>query len=125
MTQRMIGRSARRRAFGRAWVAIAVALAAAALTVSGAVAQSAGMGMMDFESARDSFFSSADRDGDFALSGGELLNAMGSSDAHIFDCEDGDGDGLCGYSEYLDSGQNLFQQLDADGDGWLSPKELQ
>jgi hypothetical protein len=90
-----------------------------------ALAQAAGMGMMDFESARDSFFSSADRDGDFALSSGELLNAMGASDAHMFDCEDGDGDGLCGYSEYLDFGQQLFQILDADGDGWLSPKELQ
>ncbi|NJL25769.1 MAG: transaldolase, partial [Calothrix sp. SM1_5_4] len=39
--------------------------------------------------------------------------------------EDGDGDGLCGYSEFLDSGQHLFQQLDEDSDGWLSPKELQ
>jgi hypothetical protein len=90
-----------------------------------AAAQSTGMGMLDFESARDSFFSSADRDGDFALSGGELMNALGSADAQMFECEDGDGDGLCGYSEYLDFGQQLFQQLDADGDGWLSPRELQ
>lgn len=92
--------------------------------VSGAVA-AAGMGMMDFESARDSFFSSADKDGDFALSSSELLSAMGSADAAMFDCEDGDGDGLCGYSEYMDFGQQLFQQLDRDGDGILSSQEIQ
>lgn len=115
-------RSRTRRTVARATALVLALLAVCAVPV---VAQSAGMGMLDFESARDSFFSSADRDGDFALSGGELMNAMGSADAHMFDCEDGDGDGLCGYSEYLDFGQQLFEQLDADGDGWLSPKELQ
>src|SRR5262245_48646915 len=42
-----------------------------------ASAQASGMGMMDFEAARDSFFSQADRDGDFALSDDELMNAIG------------------------------------------------
>jgi hypothetical protein len=102
-----------------------MALAAAIASAPAAIAQAAGMGMSDFESARDSFFSSADRNGDFALSSGELMSAMGSSDAEIFDCVDSDGDGLCGYSEYLDFGQDLFLELDSDGDGWLSPIELQ
>lgn len=111
--------------FRAAIAAVAIGAGVFLGAVPAALAQSAGMGMMDFESARDSFFSSADKDGDFALSSAELLSAMGASDAQLFDCEDADGDGLCGYSEYLDSGQQLFQQLDQDGDGWLSPKELQ
>ena len=97
-----------------------------ALAASGAaLAQVSGMGMGDFESARDSFFSSADRDGDFALSTDELMDAMGVADGHLFDCDDADGDGVCGYSDYLDSGERLFHTLDRDGDGWLSPSELQ
>lgn len=93
--------------------------------VTDALAQSGGMGVSDFESARDSFFNSADRDGDFALSDAELISAIGHSNGHLFDCQDDDGDGLCGYSEYLAFGQRLFQQLDSDGDGWLSPNEIQ
>lgn len=90
-----------------------------------ALAQASGMGLGDFEAARDSFFSSADRDGDFALSTDELMDAMGVADGHLFDCDDADGDGICGYSDYLDSGERLFRSLDRDGDGWLSPSELQ
>ncbi len=90
-----------------------------------ASAQASGLGMMDFEAARDSFFSRADRDGDFALSAGELMDEMGVADGRLFECEDEDGDGVCGYTDYLDSGQKLFQRLDANGDGRLSPDEIQ
>ena len=91
-----------------------------------AAAQSfGGMGMMDFEAARDSFFKSADHDGDFALSGEEQLLAMGSSSSELFECSDSDGDGLCSYTEFLDSGQTLFSALDINGDGQLTPDEVQ
>ena len=99
--------------------------AAAVIAAPAASAQSGGMSRSDFEAARDSFFSSADRNGDFALSGAELMSAMGATDAPIFDCDDADADGLCSYSEYLDSGDKLFDQLDEDGDGMLSSQELQ
>ena len=102
-------------------------LTAVAITLAppSAGAQSSGMSRSDFEAARDSFFSSADRNGDFALSGTELMSAMGATDAPIFDCDDADGDGLCSYSEYLDSGEKLFDELDQDSDGTLSSQELQ
>ncbi len=107
-------------------IALTVLAAAAVMTAPpSAIAQSAGMSRSDFEAARDSFFSSADRNGDFALSGAELMSAMGATDAPIFDCDDADGDGLCSYSEYLDSGEKLFEELDQDSDGVLSSQELQ
>jgi len=91
-----------------------------------AAAQSFGaMSMVDLEAARDSFFQSADHDGDFALSGEEQLSAMGTSNSSLFECWDGDGDGLCSYSEFLDSGQKVFGELDVNGDGRLTPDELQ
>ncbi|HET6158863.1 MAG TPA: hypothetical protein VFE34_10995 [Dongiaceae bacterium] len=91
-----------------------------------ALAQSfGGMGMMDFEAARDSFFKSADMDGDFALSGEEQLSAMGTSSSELFECSDNDGDGLCTYTEFLDSGQTVFNELDRNGDGRLTPDEVQ
>lgn len=91
-----------------------------------AAAQSFGsMSMLDLEAARDSFFQSADHDGDFALSSEELLSAMGAANSGLFECWDGDGDGLCSYSEFLDSGTRVFSERDLDGDGRLSPEEVQ
>src|SRR5262245_54431471 len=84
-----------------------------------------GMGMLDLEAARDSFFNSADRDGDFALSSEEQLSALGQANSALFECWDDDGDGVCSYSEFLDSGQQVFDALDADGDGNLTTEELQ
>jgi EF hand len=84
-----------------------------------------GMGMVDLAAARDSFFSSADRDGDFALSSEEQLSALGQANSALFECWDNDGDGLCSYSEFIDSGQQVFDDLDANGDGHLTAEELQ
>jgi len=91
-----------------------------------AAAQSfGGMSMMDLEAARDSFFQSADDDGDFALSNEEQLSAIGNANSGLFECWDQDGDGLCSYTEFLDSGTKVFSERDADGDGRLSPEEVQ
>ena len=95
-----------------------------------ATAQSWGIGSTDFESVRDSFFKGADLDRDFALSGEEQLLAMGSgrlawaSAPILFECDDRDGDGLCTYTEFLESGAALFGALDRDGDGRLMPDEI-
>jgi hypothetical protein len=90
-----------------------------------AAAQSfGGMSAMDLEAARDSYFQSADHDGDFALSSEEQLSAIGASNAELFECSDSDGDGTCSYSEFLDSGQKVFDELDVNGDGHLSSDEL-
>jgi EF hand len=106
-------------------LAVAACCAALAL-VSPAIAQSfGGMSMVDFEAARDSYFQQADHDGDFALSTEEQLDAMGASNSDLFECDDSDGDGMCSYSEFLDSGQGLFDHLDANHDGQLSTSEVQ
>jgi hypothetical protein len=81
--------------------------------------------MVDFEAARDSYFQQADHDGDFALSSEEQLDAMGASNSDLFECDDSDGDGVCSYSEFLDSGQGLFDHLDTNHDGQLSTSEVQ
>jgi hypothetical protein len=91
-----------------------------------AMAQSfAGMSMIDFEAARDSFFKTADVDGDYVLSSEEQLDAMGAGSSDLFECTDSDGDGQCSYSEFLDSGQTLFDTLDLNHDGRLSASEVQ
>jgi hypothetical protein len=96
------------------------------VAASGAVAQSAsGMGMLDLEVARDSFFSSADADGDLALSSDEQLSAMGASSSQLFECWDGDGDGVCTYTEYMDSAERVFEELDLDRNGQLTASEVQ
>jgi hypothetical protein len=114
---------------GSAMPAFVAALILACTQLAGAphaAAQSfGGMSMLDLEAARDSFFQSADHDGDFALSNEELLSAMGAANSGLFECWDEDGDGLCTYSEFLDSGTKVFSQLDMDGDGRLSPEEVQ
>ena len=94
------------------------ALQAAAQTFSG-------MSMLDVEAERDSFFQSADADGDFALSTDEQLSAFDQRHAKLLECWDGDADGLCSYSEFLESGQKLFSELDVNGDGVLDAEEVQ
>ena len=84
-----------------------------------------GMSMLDLEVARDSYFKSADLDGDFALSSEEQMNALSASNAEMYECFDSDGDGVCSYTEFLDSGQRVFDALDLNGDGQLSASEIQ
>ena len=105
----------------------ALALCCGALAGTPAMAQSfGGMSMIDFEAERDSYFQSADHNGDLALSGDEQMDAMGLAQSELFEeCTDSDGDGMCSYSEFLDSGQSLFDSLDANRDGKLSTSEVQ
>lgn len=107
-------------------LAAMVLVVCALATAAPAQAQSfGGMSPPDLESARDSYFQQADHDGDFALSSEEQLSALGASNADLFECWDDDGDGLCSYTEFLDSGQKVFSELDVNGDGRLSPEEIQ
>ena len=107
-----------------AW-AVAVSCSALASAPQGMAQSFGGMSMVDFEAARDSFFQQADHDDDYALSSEEQLDAMGASNSSLFECDDTDGDGLCSYSEFLDSGETLFDHLDVNHDGRLSPSEVQ
>jgi Ca2+-binding EF-hand superfamily protein len=50
---------------------------------------------------------------------------MGAGNSGLFECWDEDGDGLCSYSEFLDSGLKVFNELDVNGDGRLTPEEVQ
>jgi Ca2+-binding EF-hand superfamily protein len=107
----------------------APALVATALLLGGAFQVAAqtfgGMNMLDVEAERDSFFQSADADGDFALSTDEQLSAIDQRHAKLLECWDSDADGLCSYSEFLESGQKLFSELDVNGDGVLDAEEVQ
>jgi hypothetical protein len=102
------------------------ALFATALLPTPGVGQSldSSMDMLDFEAARNSFFGHADADADFALSGNELSDALGLSVPMIFDGRDYDGDGMISYSEYLQSGAEIFAAHDSDGDGILTLEEF-
>ena len=104
-------------------------LVAATLLVGGALAAAAqtfgGMSMLDVESERDAFFQSADADGDFALSTEEQVSALSQRHARLLECWDNDGDGLCSYTEFLESGEKLFSDLDLNGDGVLDPEEIE
>lgn len=108
---------------------IRIGATAFALLVGGALPVAAesfgGMSMLDMESERDSFFQSADADGDFALSADEQMSALEQRHAKLLECWDADGDGLCSYSEFLESGEKLFSDLDVNGDGVLDAGELQ
>jgi len=103
--------------------------ALAALLLAGALPAAAqtfgGMSVLDVEAERDSFFQSADADGDFALSADEQSTALSLKHAKLLECWDGDGDGVCSYSEFLESGEKLFADLDLNGDGVLDAEELQ
>ncbi|WP_119299533.1 EF-hand domain-containing protein [Dongia deserti] len=114
---------------GKGTPALAVALmfgCALLGNVPQAAAQSFGsMSILDLEAERDKFFQSADSDGDFALSSEEQVSAVGAADAGLFECWDEDGDGLCSYMEFLNSGQKVFDERDIDGDGRLSVEEVQ
>jgi hypothetical protein len=94
--------------------------------VFAAAAQSfGGMSMLDVEEERDSFFQSADADGDFALSTDEQASAFSQRHARLLECWDGDGDGVCSYTEFLESGEKVFADLDLNGDGVLDAEEIQ
>ncbi len=106
------------------------------VTALQATAEALGIGMMDFETARDRFFNGADADGDFALSSEEQLSAVRALSAMdvglawirspvVFECQDSDGDGMCTYPEFLDSGSTVFDELDRNRDGRLMPDEVQ
>ena len=105
------------------------ALVVAALLLGGALPAKAqsfgGMSVTEVEAERDDFFQSADADGDFALSTDEQMSALSQRHAKLLECWDDDADGLCTYSEFLESGEKLFNQLDVNGDGVLDTEEVQ
>jgi EF hand len=100
-----------------------------ALLLAGALSAAAqsfgGMSMLDVEEERDSFFQAADADGDLALSPDEQLSAFSQQNAILLECWDDDGDGVCSYLEFIESGQKLFHELDVNGDGVLDSNEVQ
>jgi hypothetical protein len=117
---------------GKLAIMAGLVLGCGALSCAEAAAESFGIGMVDFEAMRDAVFNGADANGDFTLSGEEQLYVISSAprlawatDPILFSCDDSDSDGLCSYTEFLDSGFKVFNDLDVDGDGRLSPEEVQ
>lgn len=90
----------------------------------GVVGAEQGMSAIDFDSARMSFFNQADANGDLALSPDEMRQAMAHGGSPLFEGSDIDGNGGISLDEYMESGNELFSRLDADGDGVLSSGEM-
>jgi Ca2+-binding EF-hand superfamily protein len=111
----MIGRLAR----------IAASLALVAWPGAGtAQSLATSVDLAGLDDARSNFFSQADKDADLALSASELSDALAFTMSHAFDGNDYDGDGYVSYSEYLESGSEIFNELDRNTDGLLSPDEF-
>lgn len=90
----------------------------------GVIGVEQGMSGIDFDSARMSFFNQADVNGDLALSPEEMSRAMAHGGSRLFQGSDINSDGLTTLDEYMQSGNDLFQSLDTDGDGVLSSGEM-
>lgn len=116
------------------WVA-QIAFAGAVLTGGAALAQDdpfmpgvigaeSGMSALDFDSARMSFFNQWDKNGDLELSPPEMGEAMTDGSSRLFQGSDVDGNGSMSLDEYMQSGNELFDRLDADGDGTLTSGEM-
>ncbi len=99
-------------------------IAAGQSTISGQNLASSSMNMFDFESARDSFFNKADRDGDLSLSPDEISEALGPTPSLLFGATDYNGDGQITYGEYTQSTSEIFDFLDRNGDKVLTQDEF-
>lgn len=109
----------------RAALYSAIVLAVAVISAPALAQSLAGhMDLAGLDAARGDFFMNADKNADFALSSGELSDALGFMATQAFDGKDLDGDGLISYSEYLDYGAQIFNLMDLNGDGVLSPDEF-
>lgn len=90
----------------------------------GVIGAEPGMSAVDFDSARMSFFNQADANGDLALSPDEMREAMAQKGSPLFEGKDIDSNGSISLDEYMESGNELFTRLDADGDGVLISGEM-
>ncbi len=90
----------------------------------GVIGAEQGMSAVDFDSARMSFFNQADTNGDLALSPDEMRQAIAHGGSQLFEGSDIDSNGGISLDEYMESGNELFSHLDADGDGVLSAGEM-
>ncbi|WP_374377830.1 hypothetical protein [Dongia sp.] len=83
-----------------------------------------GMSPIDFDAARMSYFNQADTNGDLYLSHDEIDHAGSQGNSTLFEGSDLDGDGKISIDEFIESGNDLFARLDANGDGVLSAGEM-